>query len=188
MVNIKKIEDEDLLHQLSGAFKDYGYEGTSITILSKVTGLKRPSLYHRFPRGKEQMAEEVLSFIYTWIEENILNKLKENLTPEEKINFFVHQIGKIYENGKNSCILNMLSATKCENNPFSEAINNTFKTLQVALSDIAVQAGNDRKEAQNRAENILVEIQGALVLSRAMNSTAPFKRMQKRLPDILLSR
>ncbi len=62
MANVRKVEDEDLMHRLSEVFKEYGYEGASLAILSQASGLKRPSLYHRFPRGKQQMAEEVLSF------------------------------------------------------------------------------------------------------------------------------
>ncbi len=186
MSNTKKIEDDDLMHCLSRVFKEYGYEGASLTIISQASGLKKPSLYHRFPRGKEQMAEEVLAFTYRWIEKNILELLESNDTPEKKIKLFASQIGKLYNNGKESCLLNMLSSTKSEDNPFAKAICSTFKTLQKALSDIAHDAGFEKKEAQVRAENVLVALQGALVLSRGIGDTAPFERMQERLPAILL--
>lgn len=178
--------DEDLMHRLTNVFKDYGYEGASLSILSKATGLEKSSLYYRFPEGKKQMAEEVLTFTQSWIEENILEKLKEDISAEKKLALFSKQIGNIYDNGKDSCLLNMLSTTKYEDNPFAELINATFKSLKSALENIAMQAGVNKKQAKLRAETVLVEIQGALVLSRATGTCEPFKHMQRRLPEILL--
>lgn len=187
MANVKKIADVDLIHRLSAVFKDYGYEGASLAVLSEITGLKKPSLYHRFPRGKEQMAEEVLAFTYAWLEENILEPLKGGKTPDDKMALFVDQIGKLYNHGRDACLLNMLSTTKSKDNPFAKAIYATFESLKAALSDIAVQKGLGQKEAHLRAENVLIEIQGALVFSRGTGKTAPFERMLQRLPHILLS-
>jgi len=186
MANVKKIEDGELLVKLSAVFKDYGYEGASLAILSDATGLKKPSLYHRFPRGKEQMAEEVLSFTYAWIEKNILQPLKTPASPEKKIALFATQIGKLYNNGKDACLLNVLSTTKAVDNPFASAIHSTFETLKTALSEIAMEKNIDRKEAEIRAERVLIEIQGALVLSRGTGATAPFKRILQNLPKTLL--
>lgn len=186
MANVKKIEDNELLARLSAVFKVYGYEGASLAILSAATGLKKPSLYHRFPRGKEEMAEEVLSFTYAWIEKNILQPLKTDTSAEKKITLFATQIGKLYNNGKDACLLNVLSTTKAMDNPFASAIHSTFETLKNALSEIAMEKGIDKKEAGIRAEKVLIEIQGALVLSHATGTIAPFKRTLQHLPETLL--
>ena len=61
MPQIRKIEDDVLLDRLAETFKDVGYEGASLSVLSDATGLKKSSLYHRFPDGKAQMAQEVMA-------------------------------------------------------------------------------------------------------------------------------
>lgn len=53
-------EKAEILDRLFVVFRDRGYEGSSLADLSQATGLGKSSLYHHFPRGKEQMAEAVL--------------------------------------------------------------------------------------------------------------------------------
>ena len=66
-------EKLEIIDRLFVVFRDRGYEGSSLADLSQATGLGKSSLYHHFPRGKEQMAEAVLergrSFIQSAIAE-----------------------------------------------------------------------------------------------------------------------
>ena len=50
-----------LIRSLLNIFREYGYEGASLSKISERTGLGKASLYHHFPNGKQQMAQEVLS-------------------------------------------------------------------------------------------------------------------------------
>ena len=45
---------------LTALFQEQGFEGTSLSMIAKATGLKRASLYHHFPNGKEQLVGEML--------------------------------------------------------------------------------------------------------------------------------
>ena len=56
----KKITEDFLMDRLTEVFRLHGYEGASLSLIAEATGLKRASLYHRFPGGKEAMAEAVL--------------------------------------------------------------------------------------------------------------------------------
>src|SRR5260370_8776623 len=51
---------DEIIDRLFTVFRDRGFEGASLADLSRATGLGKSSLYHHFPRGKEQMAEAVL--------------------------------------------------------------------------------------------------------------------------------
>ena len=50
-----------VLDQLIALFRRAGYDGVSISRISEATGLGRPSLYHYFPGGKDEMAHAVLA-------------------------------------------------------------------------------------------------------------------------------
>ena len=52
----QKTLDEDVLAGLTEVFQSKGYEAASLQDLARATGLKKASLYHRFPGGKKQMA------------------------------------------------------------------------------------------------------------------------------------
>ena len=53
MARTAKVSDQELMERLAKVFRNYGYEGASMTVLAKVTGLQKASLYHRFPGGKQ---------------------------------------------------------------------------------------------------------------------------------------
>src|ERR1700749_1985402 len=61
-------EKAEIVGRLFVVFQDRGYEGASLADLSQATGLGKSSLYHHFPRGKEQMAEAVLEQGRTFIQ------------------------------------------------------------------------------------------------------------------------
>ena len=52
-------ERGDVLPALTEVFRTHGYEGASLALISRHTGLGKGSLYHFFPGGKEEMAAEV---------------------------------------------------------------------------------------------------------------------------------
>ena len=62
----------DLLPLIAEVFRSHGYEGATLALIGKATGLGKGSLYHFFPGGKAQMAAEVLAEIDHWFEVNIL--------------------------------------------------------------------------------------------------------------------
>lgn len=180
------VEDEDLIARLSAVFRDAGYEGATLSMLSEATGLKKASLYHRFPDGKEQMAREVLEHTGQWLEENILAPLRGAGTPAAKIADMAQRLDEFYSGGRQSCLLNMLSSTRIVDGPFTELIKQVFEAWNAALSAVLADAGIDRKVARARAERAMIVLQGSLVVSRGMGTTRPFKEFLKSLPDELL--
>lgn len=179
------VEEEDLMARLSAVFRDVGYEGATLTILSEATGLKKASLYHRFPQGKEQMAREVLESAGAWLDEHILSPLKGEGAPNDRIKDMIKKLDAFYSGGKQACLLNMLSSARIHEGPFTQLIKQVFEAWISALSAVLVDAGLDKKVASTRAERAVVMLQGSLVLSRGMGTTRPFREFLKTLPDEL---
>jgi len=185
MARHAQIDDDTLVQKLTQVFRDYGYEGASLSILSKATGLKKASLYHRFPGGKEQMALEVLGSAGKWVEKNIIIPLNSGETPEKKIKYLAKKLDEFYIGGKGSCLLNMLSSPDIKKGPFSGHIKDAFQVWINSLTDVLIESGISPAESKKRAENAIAMMQGTLVMSRGMNDTKPFKNFLKNLPEIL---
>lgn len=181
------VQSDDLLARLSIAFRDSGFEAASMAVLSERTGLKRASLYHRFPGGKEQMASEVLDQAYKWLDENILGPLRSDVLPAERIDVMVERLGEFYEDGERACLLNMLSSPIERDGPFAEPIRRTFQAWIEALADCVAQVGVSDVEARRRAMRAVAAVQGALVLSRGLGRTDPFRDALADLPALLLN-
>ena len=182
------IDDQDLVNKLTGVFRDVGYNGASLSALSEATGLKKASLYHRFPGGKEQMAVEVLASAEMWLSEHILSVLKNGASPEERILGMIGKLDEFYSGGRQACLLNMLSSAHIHQGPFRKLIKGVFLAWIEALQTVLIEAGFDEETAGKRAERALALIQGSLVLSRGMGTTKPFQEVLTRLPEELLGK
>jgi AcrR family transcriptional regulator len=177
------VAPDDLLARLSLAFRDVGFEAASMAVLSERTGLKRASLYHRFPNGKAQMAAEVLSSAHAWLTGEVIAPLRSDAPPPERINAMVAALDAFYEGGTRACLLNMLAAPPEPGSPFADAIRTSFEDWIAALAHCAREAGASDPEA--RAIRAVATVQGALVLSRGLGDTAPFRTALADLPGIV---
>lgn len=186
MARLATIDDQDLVNKLTGVFRDVGYYGASLSALSEATGLKKASLYHRFPEGKEQMAREVLASAEAWLSEHILSVLKNGTPPEQRIRGMVKKLDAFYSGGRQACLLNMLSSAHIHQGPFKKLIKGVFVAWIEALQTVLIEAGFDEETAGIRAQRTVALIQGSLVLSRGMGTTKPFKETLSRLPQELL--
>lgn len=182
----RKVEDDELTRQLTRIFKEVGYDAASLAALSEATGLKKASLYHRFPRGKEQMAEEVLAATAHVLDVELFPVLEGELKPEKKMAAFGRVVDAFYASGNESCLLNLLAPPRGEANGRSASIATIFQRLSQALTRVSEEAGATKRLAKVHAEQALVEIHGALILSRGTGDTQVFARMLSRLPGIVL--
>lgn len=178
------VASDDLLARLSLAFRDVGYEAASMAVLSERTGLKRASLYHRFPGGKEQMAREVLTGGHAWLSEAVVAPLRSDTAPAERIAIMIDALDAFYEGGARACLLNMLAAPPEPGSPFADAIRGSFEDWIGALAHCARDAGVPDPEA--RATRAVAAVQGALVLSRGLGRTDPFRDALADLPRMVL--
>lgn len=188
MARTSNVSREDLIDSFAAVFRRHGFEGASMSELSKEAGLQKASLYHRFPGGKEEMAIAVLDRVDQIIEENIVVPLHNpDITPEEKTDIFIESMEAIYNGGCNSCLFNVLSYPTTEESPFFGTIKKAFETLEKTLSHLLQEYGASAEDARKSAQTILMLIQGSLVLSKGMNSTEPFQDALKLIQSMIHS-
>lgn len=177
---------EQAIAQLANVFRQYGYEGSTLARLSEATGLGRASLYHHFPKGKEEMASVVLAHINHWLEENILTPLRSGGQPAERIRAMSTKLDEFYNGGQQACLLGVL-AIGASHQLFHGQIRAALTRWINTLAEVLVDAGLDADRARQRAEDAILQIQGSLVLARGLDNTAPFHRILQELPEKLLS-
>lgn len=180
------VTDSELMERLSDAFRAAGYEGASLALLAESTGLKKASLYHRFPGGKEQMGLEVLRDAGEWLAGNVLAPLAGSGAPRERLVLMTRQLDAFYLGGRKACLLNLLSTPLGQDSPFKAAIRQLFEIFADSLTRVMIEAGVSPESAAVRAERALILIQGGLVLARGLDSPEPFQRVLATLPDELL--
>lgn len=174
MARPQKVDDEALLDRLSHVFRAVGYEGASLARLAEAAGMQGPSLYHRFPGGKRQMAEAVLGAAGAWYAKHVFAPLTGPGTPAQRIDHVARSLDTFYAGGRQACLLNLLSQQPGEASPFADAIREIFHALITALSVLAHEAGLPQDAAYARAQRTVALLNGSLVLARGMQTPAPF--------------
>ena len=172
--------------KLLTVFQQYGYEGATLARLSEATGLGRASLYHHFPKGKEEMATTVLDYLNQGLQTQILAPLRSDHPLADRLLAMNDNIDMFYSQGEKSCLLALLNVGEAHD-LFQNQIQQMLELWIDSLAKIALEAGVNPKIARQRAEDAVLQIQGALVLSRGLNNREIFKRVLKHLPEMLLS-
>jgi TetR/AcrR family transcriptional regulator, lmrAB and yxaGH operons repressor len=176
---------EEVATRILAVFRQYGYDGASLARLSQATGLGRSSLYHYFPNGKEDMAAAAMTAVATWLRDNLLSTLDGSDAPKKRLRRFASRLSEFYQGGEKTCLMDVF--TIGDAGPlFQKHLAQRLQLIIGSIGKVVEEAGLERAEAMRRAEDAVISWEGALVVSRAMGSTAPFLRVTKELPDRLL--
>jgi TetR/AcrR family transcriptional regulator, lmrAB and yxaGH operons repressor len=181
-----KIPDERLLDILEAVFREHGFEGATLSLLSEATGLQRASLYHRFPAGKEGMAMALLERLGRHFVQHVLEPLDEPGALESRLRRTGKRLAEFYSDGARACLLETLSL----GDPPGErraALRVKFDACTAAFTAVARQAGATPAQAAKRALDVWVRLQGALVVARLTSNPKPFQDAIKGLPRAILS-
>jgi TetR/AcrR family transcriptional regulator, lmrAB and yxaGH operons repressor len=166
-------------------FRQFGYEGVTISKISQATGLGKASLYHHFPGGKADMAEAALTQVNLWLEQDILPILRTNEKPLDRFQAMCAETNRFFERGENSCLWAVLVLEAASDDLFHPQIRWAFSQWIEAISNVLVAAGLDEILAKQRGEDAIIAIQGVLILCHGLRDFAPFDRVLKQLPQRL---
>lgn len=176
---------EQVILQLIPIFRQYGYEGTSLSMLSQATGLGKASLYHYFPQGKQGMANAVMDYIAKSFEETVLQFLQSSGASEEKILLMCQALDDYYAHGNNNCFLAIMSWGEADK-LFHDQVKQQLEIWIDTLTQVLIEAGIEPKIARERSQDAIIEIQGALILVRILDEPAIFTRILNNMPKKLL--
>lgn len=179
------MDRSEAVQKLVAVFRQYGYEGTTLSKISQATGLKRASLYHHFPSGKQEMARAVLEYVAEWFKETILLPLRGKEKPVERIHLMSEVLRHFYDCGRSACLLAIFTLGESDD-LFHEQINQMLNAWIDSLALVVAETGITSEQARQRAEYAVIQVQGALVLSRGLDSTEIFEQVLQQLPIKLL--
>lgn len=183
----QKVLDIEILTGLTKVFRSKGYEGASLKDLAEATGLKKASLYHRFPNGKQEMADAVLTHIGKWVEENVFQALTDNDNiPQVRLKNGLSQIRALYDGGKEACIFRALSM-QAGLELFEEQVKNGMKQWILAFEKIGLELRLSPNDSEKKALQTLIEIQGSLIVARGLNSIDVFENTLQNIENRYLN-
>lgn len=173
-------ERADAIAPLAEVFREHGYEGASLALIGKATGLGKGSLYHFFPNGKEEMVRAVLGEIGQWFEDAVYSPLRNESDVNGAIGAMLASTDQYFRSGRRVCLVGALAVANTRD-LFAQAIRGYFVAWVDALQSALIRQGREADQSRILAEEAVLAIQGAIVLSRAMDDPAVFQRAIDRL-------
>jgi len=181
LVTPPTISHEDLLDRLGEVIGRYGVQGSSIAMLSEASGLRKASLYHRFPGGKDEIVTAVANRAGALME-LALASAYDDCEPVECARRVAEGIRDYYDDGARSCLIIALSIGDAAGRDVGLSCVDLWSA---AFTQIAVKAGFGPDEAEDVALDAIASIEGALVISATSGRTGPFDRALAALPTTL---
>ena len=181
----RSLSTQKAIFKLIPVFRKYGYEGTTLSMLSQASGLGKASLYHHFPKGKAEMARAALDYIASSFEDTVLEPLSGKGKPRERIEAMCCSLKEFYDNGRNACFLAIMSFGEADN-LFHDLVKQKLKTWIDILAQVLIEAGIEANQAKDRSTEAMMQIQGAVILVRILDDTTLFKKLIENLPAQLL--
>ncbi len=166
-------------------FRQFGYEGVTLTKISQATGLGKASLYHHFPGGKAAMAAVAVADVNRWWETQILPILliDQSRSPIDIFQSMCEETSRFFNAGQNPCLWAVLAMESASDDLFHDEISKAFTQWMGAIANVLVRSGVEPMLAQQRGEDAIIAIQGALIVSRGLRDCGPFQRVLQQLPQ-----
>jgi TetR/AcrR family transcriptional regulator, lmrAB and yxaGH operons repressor len=165
-------------------FRQFGYDGVTLSKISQATGLGKASLYHHFPGGKDEMVETVLVALEQGLEQIISDALHCDGDALTRLQMMCDRLSEAYNGGQKPCLLAALSLGSAKA-VFQERVQRLLQLWINAIATVLIEAGMTEELAHQRGEDGVIAIQGALILAQGLDNSAPFQRVIQQLPNTL---
>ncbi|QJW36366.1 TetR/AcrR family transcriptional regulator [Cellulosimicrobium protaetiae] len=165
---------ESAVRALAEVFREHGFDGASMALLTEASGLGKGSLYHFFPGGKREMAQAVLDDVDAWFRGNLFAPLQEAATPESAraaVESMFDAVEVYFRSGRRACLPGSFALSR-PRDLFTVAINDYFTEWIDALGSALEVAGIEG--ARSEAIRVVADIQGAIVLAHALDDSETF--------------
>jgi AcrR family transcriptional regulator len=181
---------ERIVAATTDLFRQRGFNGTSLKMITDGAGATTGSLYHFFPQGKDQLAAAVIEesgAAYLSLFETIANghhHLVDGLTG------FFEGAALVLEETEfvDPCPIGTIAREVASvNEPLRQTTAGVFRSWIGALAGRLQTTGFERADADELATTIVAIIEGGFVLSRTAHDAAPLRACGRQVVRLLAS-
>lgn len=177
---------EDMIESAVTLFRERGVEGTSFSDVLERSGAPRGSLYHWFPGGKAQLAEEATRYAGEVIAAGLARALDEK-DPAAAVRGFARVYRRILRESEFGAGCPIVAATlEGDRSPGArDAAGAAFSRWRELLADAFGRHGLSPARAASLATLAVAAIEGGIVLARAERSVEPLERVVDELEGLV---
>ena len=163
-----------------------GMTATSFSEVLLDSGTPRGSIYHHFPYGKQQLAEDAIR----WTSERVLARQRAcpATTPPQVLAWFIDMWRQVVQtsSGSTGCVVAGVAIdTGTGEEALITLVRETFRSWITLLTAQLETAGLPTDRAAALATTALAGMEGALILCRAEGTSAPLEAVAAQLTRLV---
>ena len=175
-----------MVRSAASLIRSRGLSATSFSEVLAHSGAPRGSIYHHFPHGKQQLAQEAIR----WTSERALADLRAGAatTAMEVLERFIDMWRQIVltSGGTAGCVVaGVVIDSDAREAGKIELVRETFQSWIVMLADQLESAGVSSERATPIAVATMAGMEGALILCRAEGNVRPLDIVGSELKRLL---
>jgi TetR/AcrR family transcriptional repressor of lmrAB and yxaGH operons len=160
---------QEIVRSAALLFRRQGYAATGTTQILAASGAPRGSLYHYFPRGKEQIGQAAVEHAGDVVTATLTRLIEREATPGAALREYARLLSAwLRDSGyRDGCpITTTLLELAPESETVSAAGRRAFADWTDTFSEALSAAGAEPEQARRLATLAVASLEGALVLAR----------------------
>jgi AcrR family transcriptional regulator len=175
-----------MVRSAASLIRSRGVSATSLSDVLADSGAPRGSIYHHFPDGKAQLAEDAIR----WTSERLLAHVRAGTPsgPSGVLERFIDvwRATVVASAGTAGCVVAGVAIdTVPEETGVMEVVRATFRSWAAVLAEQLEAAGVPSRRAKPIAMATLAGMEGALILCRAEGNVKPLEAVAEELMRLL---
>jgi TetR/AcrR family transcriptional repressor of lmrAB and yxaGH operons len=171
-----------MVRSAAALFREHGYDGVGFREIVADAGAARGAIYHHFPGGKAELAEEVVRAVGASIDA-LLAKLTATGDPEATVDGLVRAVSRVLAGPSRppGCPVAAVALGAREDDRLLDAAGEVYAGWVEAIAAPLRAAGVRAADAEAYGVTAVAALEGALVLSRTQRSTRPLEQVGAQL-------
>jgi TetR/AcrR family transcriptional repressor of lmrAB and yxaGH operons len=190
-LGVKKKARDILIETASQLFRLRGYEGVGLNDIIEASKIPKGSLYHYFPKGKEELAIEAIQHTKDMVLTEIRNLFQSNEDPVEVFSTHINLLSEIVED-PDKMIGYPIGTVAAEKHSSSEPIRlvceAAFEEWQDEYRKKLLETGYGVEQSRELGVTITALIEGGILLSLTKKSGNPLRTIAKQIPTLLVNK
>jgi TetR/AcrR family transcriptional repressor of lmrAB and yxaGH operons len=175
-----------MVRSAASLIRSRGVSATSLSDVLADSGAPRGSIYHHFPDGKRQLAEDAIR----WTSDRVLAHLQAShaATPSDVLERFIDMWRQVVlaSGGAAGCaVAGVAIDTVPDKAGLLDVVRATFRSWVAVLAEQLEAVGVPRDRATPIATATLAGMEGALILCRAEGNVRPLDAVARELVRLL---
>lgn len=178
---------ERMILSAAALLREYGASATSVDRVLAHSGAPRGSVYHHFPGGRAQLIDEAVALAGDFIA-GLIDSAMQADDPVAAVDaFFELWRDRLVESGfRAGCPIVAVAVEINDDAPqLARSAAAVFTRWQEALAALFIRHGLTDERSRRLGAFIIAAVEGAVIMCRAEQSTAPIEAAAAEIHDLL---